>query len=78
MRAISMVSPHILISINFVFHFAEDEAAEAEGCSSNGRAVAEGCGGENEDRIVSEQNIIVDICIKNPLQGRKGGKQYRF
>ena len=78
MRAISMVSPHILISINFVFHFAEDEAAEAEGCSSNGRAVAEGCGGENEDRIVSEQNIIVKNRKKNHLQGQKGGKQYCF
>ena len=54
MRAINMVSPHILISINFFFYFAEDEAAEAEGCSSNGGAVAEGRRGENEDRIVSE------------------------
>ena len=54
MRAINMVSPHILISINFFFYFAEDEAAEDEGCSSNGGAVAEGRRGENEDRIVSE------------------------
>ena len=62
MRAISMVSPHILIPIsasnqhNF-FHFVEDEAAEAEGCSSKGRTVAEGWGGENKERIVSGDYI---------------------
>ena len=78
MRAINMVSPHILISINFFFYFAEDEAAEDKGCSSNGGAVAEGRRGENEDRIVSEQNILKQIVTKNPLQGQKGGKQYRF
>ena len=46
-----------LLSINFFFHFVEDEAAEAEGYSSNGRTVAEGWGGENKERIVSEKKI---------------------
>ena len=42
-----------LLSVNFFFHFTEDETAKEEGCSSNGRAVAEGFGRENKERIVS-------------------------
>ena len=43
--------------MNFLFHFVEDETAEEEGCSSNGRAKAEGRGGESKERIVSEAFI---------------------
>ena len=66
-----------LLSVNFFFHFIEDETAKEEGCSSNGRAVAEGFGRENKERIVSVYKYF-DNLQTNPFQGQKGGKQYCF
>ena len=56
------------------FHFLEDEAAEAESCSSNGRAVAKGHGGENEERVVSAKKIT-QICEMS-YSGANGRKKW--